>query len=378
MMRWIFIFILSICAISTAHAENTNIEDFLNQLTAHYPVPGAALIVQNGDDRQSYYAGYSALDSENKPIDAQCRFRIGSLTKMYTGFIINHLIAEGKIGLDDKLRDYVTNDLDGRDVDNFDAVTFRHVFNDKSGFADYLDAPFIQDTFLNNRCVEDENQILKFLRDVPAHAKAGAALGYSNTAYVLLGSVLKAQYSQTDLEDIFKAQIFDPFGLTQTGFNSSLYDVFGVERYSAGLPFSSTEVWTGCMRLADGGLFATADDVLTFVNAILRNDKEDNMADTAGVSHWDTELGRFYGHKGRFPGFASAAFYAPEHDVSFVFLVNSGLVNIDAALDEVIKLIFKPDYHFAGRDDLLWFSYQDETRGGKALDLPISDVPPIE
>ncbi len=366
-------------AIGVAKAEDQRITAYLDQLTAQPAVPGAALIIQKGDDVSAYYSGTGDVDHPDRHINAESRFRLGSITKLYTAALIAQLVANNVFGYDDLVRLYTRPEFDATRVDNFNDVTFRHILDNLSGFADYLDGAFIQDTFLNNQCVDEESKALKYVENIPAIAKAGTQLGYSNTGYVILGDVLKAQFEQSDLEAIFKKHIFLPLGLEQTSFDGARNDVYGVERYSAALPYSSTDIWTGCLRLADGGLIATPEDVRQFVDVALRQKREGFVPYAGAISPQDTPYGRFWGHKGRFPGFVSAAFYQPEADIIIVMLVNSGLVNMDAAFDEVVKLVFNPDYRFEARDDLLWYSYQAEQsqKTNTALPLPISDVPPM-
>ena len=66
------------------------------------------VITKDGKVVYSKIIGYSQVNGdEKKPLTAATRFRIASITKMYTAVMILQLVEEGKLKLDHKLDKFV-------------------------------------------------------------------------------------------------------------------------------------------------------------------------------------------------------------------------------------------------------------------------------
>ena len=363
----------------TAYAQR--MDELISGLVGYKEVPGAALLIENGQGVQAYYAGVGDIHSPEWLINESSRFHIGSVTKLYTSVMLMNLVAAGHVGLDEFVKDHVYADFDGSEIDNFEYVTFRHVLESSTGLADLHGSNLIQDTYLHNKCLKHENDAARYVYGLPAKHKAGQGIGYSSLGYVILGSVLKAKYDVVDLEEVYQKNLLNLFGLRETSFNRNDKTVYGVERYNINFPMTSTKEWAGCMRLADGGLMASGQDVLKFISTLFRDveytssDMMRYMLDTpAGFSVWKSEYGLAYGHKGRFPGYVSAAYHFPARDTSLVLLVNSGLVHIEKVLEEIAYILFADDERLVNTKQFVWGSYQDEV-ADKDLPLPEIGVP---
>ena len=69
----------------------------------HVPAIGIALVNREGP---IWVAGWGKADLKSgRAADQDTLFRIGSVTKMFAGLSVLKLVEEGKLSLDDKLRD---------------------------------------------------------------------------------------------------------------------------------------------------------------------------------------------------------------------------------------------------------------------------------
>src|SRR5262245_42806787 len=82
-------------------AERTQLQRTLDQVVAT-GVPGAILVVRNGDETIRLTSGLADLKGKTQ-IQIGDRFRVGSLTKTFVSAVLLQLEEEGKLDLDDSV-----------------------------------------------------------------------------------------------------------------------------------------------------------------------------------------------------------------------------------------------------------------------------------
>ena len=113
MKKTIWIILLLIVSIFTSLGQNINVaklDSFFNILSAKGLAMGSLAISKNDNIKYQKTIGYS-LVSDNRKVaaDINTKYRIGSVTKMFTAIMIFQLIEEGKIKLDQKLKKYFSD-----------------------------------------------------------------------------------------------------------------------------------------------------------------------------------------------------------------------------------------------------------------------------
>ena len=95
--------------------------------------PGCALAVIR-DGQIIYKQGYGMADLEHDvPINSNTVFYIGSVSKQFVAMCILLLVEEGKLSLDDDIRDYLA------EIPDYELpITIRHLIHHTSGVRDYL------------------------------------------------------------------------------------------------------------------------------------------------------------------------------------------------------------------------------------------------
>src|SRR2546428_49558 len=87
-------------------------------------VAGVELGVAHGGDEQVECFGLADVRTARRT-DDETMFRIASITKTFTATALVRLAMEGRIGLDDRLREYVP-EFTLSDRDAADRITIRH------------------------------------------------------------------------------------------------------------------------------------------------------------------------------------------------------------------------------------------------------------
>jgi CubicO group peptidase (beta-lactamase class C family) len=202
------------------------------------------------------------------------RFRIASMTKMFTAVAVLQLVQAGKLRLDAPLGTYLT-DYPNRDIAN--EVTLHHLLTHTGGTGDVFDAELAA-----------RHGSMLSLRDYVAALGAraprfepGSRHEYSNYGFVLLGRVIEHASGQSYYDYVAK-HVFAPAGMTHSDF--ATIDEAGEERaigYTRYLPAEASEAsqGAGAALVANtpqlrqrgtpaGGAWSTLGDLLAFANAL--------------------------------------------------------------------------------------------------------------
>ena len=95
---------------------------------------GTVAILKNGQLIYNNSIGYAAIDPIEKiAATAKTKYRIGSITKMFTAVIIFQLIEEKKLGIDDKLDIYFSS------LPNAAKITIGNLLNHHSGLHNFTE-----------------------------------------------------------------------------------------------------------------------------------------------------------------------------------------------------------------------------------------------
>jgi D-alanyl-D-alanine carboxypeptidase len=181
----------------------------INQLLASTLTPGAVVYVVSplGNWAESFG---TAVRGTNTPIPVNAHFRVGSITKTWTGTVILQLVQEGKLSLTDPVSKYIPN------VPNGGNITIAELLSMQSGLYNYstnLGFNQLLDSQPNMIWTTDELLAISYAQ--PQQFTPGSMFGYSNTNTILLGLIIE-QLTGMSAADAMQARLFAPLGLTNT------------------------------------------------------------------------------------------------------------------------------------------------------------------
>ncbi|WP_303794393.1 serine hydrolase domain-containing protein [Sandarakinorhabdus limnophila] len=181
-------------------------------LVADHAIPGLSLAVMKGGSLVRA-KGYGLANIETgTPVTPDTVFRIGSITKQFTGAALALLQQDGKLSVDDKLAKYLP------EVPRGGEISLRQMLNHVSGLGNYTDRK-PPEAFLQSARLDYDDKAL--LADMLAHTDPlfahppGTEWDYSNTAYVLLGLVV-ARVAGEAWPAFFQRRLFAPAGMMST------------------------------------------------------------------------------------------------------------------------------------------------------------------
>jgi D-alanyl-D-alanine carboxypeptidase len=335
-----------------ASSAPQDIEESVHALVSG-SIPGALLYVREGDRSYTVTAGY-ADRAEKVPMRASDVFPIGSTTKSYTAVLVMRLVAQGKIGLDDPVSDYLPGLLaHGRQI------TIRELLSQTSGLYDFAGDPRFTAPYLHGKFgfAWTPKQMVGFAATRPLLFAPGTQFSYSNTNYVVL-ALLAERVDGRPYEKQLSDYIFGPLGLDHTSLpagNETLPDVHGYVGLGArgkstrSAPVDSASL-TPSYAWSVGGIRATAEDEADFFRGLLSGKllpraelaaMEQTKATGgryglgifptggsayvwgAGTQAINATCGRAWGHGGAFPGYYQLPISSPDGSRQAVLLVNT-------------------------------------------------------
>ncbi|RQR81646.1 MULTISPECIES: serine hydrolase [unclassified Burkholderia] len=330
----------------------------INALLASTMTPGAVVYVQS--PQGNWLASFgTAVRGTNSPIPTNAHFRIGSVTKTWTGTVILQLVQEGRLRLTDHVSQYVAN------VPNGDTITIEQLLTMRSGLYNYSTSlAFNQSLDAQPDRVWTIDELLSIAENQPVYFAPGADFRYSNTNTVLLGLIIE-QRTGMSAADAIRTRLFAPLGLTETSLppqdNTALPapaprgyqwgtnvetidgDALSPTRQAAAKngtlqPADVTTVNTSWAWTAGSGI-STAAELGAYVqrmvgggylNADLQAQRlasctpiDPSNPASASYCMGLAKFGTFYGHTGEIPGFNTFAGYDPVTKTTIVTWANT-------------------------------------------------------
>ena len=212
-------------------------------------------------------------------VPAEASFRIASVTKTFTAVVVMQLIDEGRLGLDDPVRDHLPADIvellplvhvfEG--VSYGERITVRQLLRHSSGLFDFAASDgFFAALFRDPQHVWCPREVVQGAIEwgSPHFAPdSGYMYAYSDTGYVILGAMIQHVEGRT-LHESYRHRILGPLGLHNTyleGFEDHRGPVLShcFEGSIDAMQIHGSADWSG------GGLVSTTADLAAFARAFI-------------------------------------------------------------------------------------------------------------
>lgn len=331
-----------------------NISNLMEEVVQESGIPGVAVYVKStayGDF--SLATGLADLETE-VPVATTQLFRIGSLTKSFTGAAVLELVEAELIDLDAPISDYLglVNDFEP-----LADITVRQIMNMTSGLAEYLSVDFILNNIMDEPLFSywpAELLAVAFTAEPELLFEPGTDFLYSNTNYILLGMLIE-KVSGRNYTDYITESFIKPLGLTSTyaqpnaaqpkGLARGYYDSDGDGVYNDWTDVDMSYVW------AAGCIISDARDITVWMDAVAKGELVDaalypdlyqgqEIAPGGGVYGAGilVDDGFGVGHNGTVLGYHADAWHDPETGTTVTVLSNTNnpLLNEDMDPTRVI------------------------------------------
>lgn len=295
--------------------------------------PGAAVaVVEDGELVLARGYGRANLEYEVM-ITPQTPFHVASVSKQFTAFAIAMLAEQGKLSLDDDIRQHLP------EIPDFGhRITIRHLVHHTSGIRDQWELLVMAGWRIDD--VITQEQILSLLRHQrELNFEPGTEHLYSNSGYTLLAEIV-SRVTGLRFADWTRQHIFAPLGMTSTHFHDDHRRIVPNRAYSyapEGSGFRHAPL--NYATVGATSLFTTVEDLarwmLNFetmrvgsaaVHAQMRQRgvlvSGDTLSYAFALSHYRHRGEAALQHSGSDAGYRSVLIYLPARRLGVVVLSN--------------------------------------------------------
>jgi len=289
------------------------------------------------------------------PADANTRFRIGSISKMFVALSVLKLVEQGRLHLDDRVRDLAPDVEFTNPWESSDPVRLVHLLEHTSGFDDIalreyaLDDPDI--TLHDGLAFNPKSRTVRW--------RPGDFFSYSNSGPAVAAYVVEKVTGQR-YEDYVQAQFFGPLDMNSAGYFQPDRSAPLARSYAPDgrteMPFSHILVRpSGAISLQPldmghllqfllnrgsyaGKALLTPQSIERMETPVASLAARAGLKAGYGLNNMSMPAGGFawHGHGGGIDGFGAMLAYVPEAGVGYYYSVNA---SNGAAVDEFGKLI---------------------------------------
>ena len=203
-------------------------------------------------------------------VDGATVFRLGSLSKGFTGVLVADLKAEGKLSWNDKITDYIPEFRLG-DQANTSKIKLRHILSHTSG------TPYHSYTNLVEAGLSMED-IAKRFHEVKPISEPGLQYSYQNAMFSLSQEVMR-KVTGKDTKTLLTNRFFKPLGMTTVSMNHK--DLIKMENVAMPHARRGSRGWrTLPLRdkyynaVAAGGINASSMDMAKWMRFLLGHNPE--------------------------------------------------------------------------------------------------------
>jgi len=334
----------------------TNPEKRVDQLLLGFTgdaTPGTAVgVVNRGRLRFARAYGMANL-SHGIPFKVGTISNIGSVTKQFTAMGLLLLQADGKLSLEDDIREYIP------ELPDFGVpITLKNLLNHTGGYREvYNLLPLMgysgEDTYTRDKVIE----IVQ--RQPELQAQPNTEFNYNNTGYILLATTIERVSGMT-FPEYMKARVFTPLGMTHTRVEAYQGEVIpgSAQGYVMAEDSGYREARDLPASYGAGGIYTTVQDLAKW----MMNYRDHTLGGAEAISAITTNtilesgdstgyglglgLGTFrgqkrYSHTGGDVAHRAYFGYYPELESGVIILSNNGSFNLGVGSD--IALAFFKD-----------------------------------
>jgi CubicO group peptidase (beta-lactamase class C family) len=237
-------------------ANAARIDAYLTGLEERGELSGAVLVAQNG---QVFAKGYGLADKDARiPNTPQTMFRLGSVTKQFTAMAILQLQDEGKLHVRDHICLYIS-----ACPQDWQPITIEQLLTHTSGIPNYTNFPGFVATWTQHTTPEE---LISRFKDLPLEFPPGSLFRYSNSGYVLLGSIIE-RVSGESYAAFLQQHIFAPLRMYESGYDSTYPQLpQHATGYYAG--YVKPEPYDMSVVYAAGALYSSVGDLYIWDQAL--------------------------------------------------------------------------------------------------------------
>lgn len=324
-------------------ADKIKLDQFFDRLSEKNKAMGGLVITKDGAVLYNRSIGYSQVNgSERKPINAATKYRVGSVTKMFTAAMIFQIIDAGGLKLTDHLDKFFPQ------VPNATKITIAHILAHRSGIHDVSgDQEF---RALRSKSVS-KDEIIAFIAKSNPDFEPDTKYAYSNSGYFILAAVLE-KLTNKSYEETLKERISSKIGLRDTYCGTGNIDTAKNESFSYRYlrDWEQQPVTNISLLFGSGSVISTPADLAIFIHSLFngklvsKESLDKMMQDSLGMVPFTYHGKTYYGHTGGIDNFGSWLVYQPGERLAISYSTNAKVYPVAKIIDVVFDILWNKPF----------------------------------
>ncbi|MEX1275803.1 MAG: serine hydrolase domain-containing protein, partial [Bacteroidota bacterium] len=329
--------------------DKAKLDQFFDRLAEKNKAMGSLTIAKDSNALYTRAIGYSQIKGTEKiPLTAATRFRIGSVTKMFTATMILQLVEEGKLKLTDTLGKFFPQ------VANAQKITIAQILAHRGGIHDIFLDRNLRPSSKTNPITKDE--LLTLIAKGKPDFEPDTKHSYSNSGYTLLGLILEKLTGKSYGEALHE-RITSKIGLEDTYNATGNIDVNKNESLSyrnLGGNWKEEPETHPSILFGAGSIVSTPSDLVKFVRALfdLKLISQESLASMKtirdgyglGIEPFTFAGKTFYGHTGGGDNYGAWLAYLPEEKLAVAYTTNAKVYPVVNIVTGVIGMYYNQPF----------------------------------
>ena len=286
---------------------------------------GSIAVSVNGKLLYTKSIGKDDLET-NKLSTISTKYRIGSISKMFTSCLIFKAVEDKKLSLDQTIEKYFPT------IENANKISIGNLLNHRSGIHNFTND---ENYMRYNTEPKSEKQMIEIIAKGKSDFEPNSKAEYSNSNYVLLSYILEKTYKKA-YKELLTSKIIKPLGLKNTYFGNKI-NIQINECYS----YSFEEKWQKeketdmSIPMGAGAIVSNPTDLVVFIENLFSHKiisqnslkQMKTLKDNYGMGIFQFPFydKQGFGHTGGIDGFGSVLSYFPADKLA-VALTSNGRV----------------------------------------------------
>jgi D-alanyl-D-alanine carboxypeptidase len=329
---------------STIFSQNNNskIDSVFNAFEKHEKGMFTVSVSRNGKEEYFRTVGFANLETEEKA-NKDTKYRIASISKVFTAVLTFKAIEEGKLKQNTKVSAFFPK------IRNADDITITNLLEHTSGIKNISELKNFQKV---KAATLSKEQLLDVLQKLPSDFPPGFKYSYSNSGYSVLAFILEKLYDKS-YDELLAEKITIPLKMTNTEIGKNIKPENNeAKSYRFFKDWRKADDANLSFFFGSGDLVSTAVDLNKFFDALfsekLISDKSlvqmKNLSQ--GLKYYVFEEYSGYGHIGSMTGFLSFSLYFPSQKLAISVTENGIRYDIYDITEYVVKHFLNKNYDY--------------------------------
>ena len=334
--------LLALAMLTSARAQTLDkakLDQFFDRLAEKNKAMGSLTIAKDGKVLYTRAIGYGQINGTEKiPLSTHSRFRIGSITKMFTAVMILQLVEERKLKLNDTLDKFFP------EIPNAKKIAIAHILAHRSGI------PNSRAGSKTNAVTKDE--VLALISKATPDFEPGTKHSYSNAGYFILGLIVEKVTGKSYAEAL-EQRISSRIGLKDTYAATGDIDVNKNETLAyihfGGDWKQMTEIHSTIL-FGGGQIVSTPNDMAKFIHGLFESKliSQENLnrmktvtdGEGLGMTTFTFAGKTFYGETGGGDNRGAWLAYEPEEKLAIAYATNAKIYPVSNIVSGVVDIYY--------------------------------------